>query len=85
MNNKTNEAKITPAAGGQNELLVMATPREKAVRLIEQQLDWNTEASKKCPLPHYGACELRELLDFIYGGEPATDSEKLDITGKGWH
>lgn len=52
--------------------------REEVVKFIERQLHY----SYKCPREkgiqfHYGKQELRELLDFIYGGPPATDSEKL--------
>ncbi|HEB94361.1 MAG TPA: hypothetical protein ENI94_13055 [Gammaproteobacteria bacterium] len=67
------------------ERLVMAIPRERAARFVEQQLGWGTNASKNSPGAHYGAQELRELLDYIYGGEPKTTAEKISIEGKGWH
>ena len=62
-----------------------AISREDAARFIELQLDWKTKASKDGPRAHYGAQELRELLDHIYGGEPKAEAEKLNIDGKGWH
>jgi len=49
--------------------------RVAAVKLIEKQLDGETE---KCTMAHYGRCELRELLDFIYGEEPKKPSEKIN-------
>lgn len=47
--------------------------REKAVELINKQLDSNYPAYK----PHYGREELRELMDFIYGGKPTCESEEI--------
>lgn len=35
------------------------------------------DAREKCMQTHYGIQELRELLDFIYGGPPIDDSERL--------
>ena len=67
------------------ERIVMAIPRKYAARFVEQQLDWKTDASDNIPVAHYGAQELRELLDYIYGGEPKTAAEKINIEGKGWH
>lgn len=59
--------------------------REAAARFIERQLNWETEISRASERPHYGARELRELMDFIYQGEPETESEKINIKGKGWN
>ena len=46
--------------------------REEVARFIEKQM---RDPSYRCALPkpnthHYGLQELRELMDFIYGGEP---------------
>jgi hypothetical protein len=32
---------------------------------------------KPCDAHHFGKCELRYLMDQIYGGPPASDSEKI--------
>lgn len=50
--------------------------REEAVKLIKAQFEG-------CPKPdvvaevHYGLIELRQLMDFIYEGEPATEEELI--------
>ena len=75
------------AVAGRLEQIVMAIQREKAARFIEQQMNWETkvDSDNKKSCVHYGACELRELLDYIYGAEPTSDAEKINIVGKGWH
>ena len=65
------------------ERLVMVIQREDAARLVEKQLNWETDGSKGSR--YYGARALRELLDYIYCGEPKTESEKISIDGIGWH
>ena len=51
-------------------------PRTEAVKLIMAQLDeWPRQ--NEFSAWHYGKCELRQLMDFIYGGHPATDEECL--------
>jgi hypothetical protein len=51
--------------------------RREAARFIEKQLHHGHECKlEKGSQHHYGKQELRELMDFIYGGEP-TDEEKI--------
>jgi hypothetical protein len=62
--------------------------RAEAVSLIKSQFDdWNSpsrpSALKKGCLFHYGKQELRELLDFIYEGEPQSEDEKIGPWGFG--
>ena len=63
-------------------------PRSVAVSLIHEQLEGD-----KRPIPdkrgprggkrdgpgthHYGMCELRALMDAIYGGPPTCEEEKV--------
>lgn len=56
--------------------------REEAARFIETQLapDWVTSLEKGEQF-HYGKQELRELMDFIYGGPPE-DKEMIDTRKK---
>lgn len=63
----------------------MVRAREDVARFIEQQLDWKTEASSEASCPHYGVCELHELMDYIYGGAPENSGEEICAKGKGWH
>ena len=51
-------------------------PREEVARFIEKQMhDAYYKCSRSKPnTHHYGLQELRELMDFIYGGTP-TDAE----------
>ena len=51
--------------------------REKAVELIQNQFDFQYETEQKAAW-HYGKMELRALLDAIYGGPPANQTEKLE-------
>ena len=56
--------------------------REEAVKLIILQMKEespNSHPMKGCW--HYGFTDLRELLDFIYEGEPKTEEEKLKREG----
>lgn len=50
--------------------------RAEAVKFIMAQFNDEIE-----PMPHsayhYGKCELRQLMDFIYDGLPVTDDECL--------
>lgn len=53
-------------------------PRKEVVAFIRSQLNWQTPASStKQPTANYGKQELRELMDFLYGGEPVNDDEKI--------
>lgn len=60
--------------------------REDAVRLIQRQFGWTTHDSAYFPkgkiCTHYGLCELRELLDHIYGGIPNHHEELCRIPYK---
>ena len=52
--------------------------RHIAARFVELQFT----SMYQCGRPkgekfHYGAQEARELLDFIYGGPPTTDRDKI--------
>lgn len=48
--------------------------RFEVARFIEKQMDWkNNKLIEKGGRHHYGWMELRELMDFIYGGEPDHD------------
>jgi hypothetical protein len=50
-------------------------PRNEAVALVLEQLGrYDKKVGRK---HHYGRQELRELMDFIYGGEPQSKDEVL--------
>ena len=49
--------------------------RESAARFSEFLLKHGSGGVSQW---HFGRCELRELLDFIYGGEPASKKERLN-------
>jgi hypothetical protein len=55
----------------------MIKTREEAARYIERQLDYKSgytvSVTKECW--HYGKCELRDLLDFVYDGPPTSPQE----------
>ena len=52
--------------------------RIEVVEFLREQLHWEWVCGRpKHGRHHYGAQELRELLDFIYEQEPQTDEEKL--------
>ena len=55
----------------------MGITRADAVKLIETQMHWDGQKTDKGGRYSYGLVELRELLDAIYGGPPATSDEKL--------
>ncbi len=55
--------------------------REEVARFVEQQFD--ARSGYSCKLEkgychHYGRQEVRELMDFIYGGEPASGDQKVN-------
>ena len=51
--------------------------REETARFIERQMHWSHKCKfEKGSRAHYGWQELKELMDFIYGGEP-NDAEAL--------
>lgn len=49
--------------------------RVAAVRFVEKQLADGTFMKGTCA--HYGKEALRQLLDYIYGGVPKSEHEKL--------
>jgi hypothetical protein len=51
-------------------------PRKEAVSLIRKHLEKGLHVSEK-ECHHYGRVELRMLLDFLYGGPPKHDDEKI--------
>ncbi|MGB1214842.1 MAG: hypothetical protein ACPG4X_15860 [Pikeienuella sp.] len=62
--------------------------RKEAVEFIQKQfrggpkLEWpikpdDLEPDEEVGAWHYGRIELRQLMDFIYGGPPVDDSEKV--------
>lgn len=69
-------------------ILAMKT-REEVARFVERQFGLFGPYSCKFEKGyqwHYGKQEARELMDFIYGGEPASDDQK--VSGKQprtWH
>jgi len=55
--------------------------REEVARYVERQFD--DYGDYECQLEkgghhHYGRQEVRELMDFIFGGEPQTPSQKVN-------
>lgn len=53
--------------------------RAEAVKFLKN----STANDRKCTLSnklHFGLFELRELMDFIYEGEPLNESERIDKT-----
>lgn len=64
----------------------MMLTRAKAVEMAAGQLWGDIDSKSKFEKPdepwytfphHYGACELRDLLDAIYGGPPSAPDEFL--------
>lgn len=61
--------------------------REEVAALINHQLHGNynktdspafkSNSRYQCDRSHYGAIELRELMDFLYDGEPANKEEEI--------
>ena len=57
--------------------------RADAVAFIEKQFDFDDYKGTVTGRPkgnqhHYGKQELRELMDFIYGGVPSGKSEEIE-------
>ena len=50
--------------------------RADTVAKIHAQMNDDRSPQQKGAI-HYGYVELRELMDFIYGGKPTSDAEKL--------
>ena len=63
---------------GKEQPLVPRPDRDAAVAFIQEQFARPSPPGKH-GRAHYGLVELRELLDFIYGGPPETPVEALDI------
>lgn len=56
--------------------------REETARFVETQFE-PYGGGYECPLNkpytwHYGKQDVRALLDFIYGGEPITNEQKVN-------
>lgn len=49
-------------------------PRKKVVAWLETAIE-DFEKPGRCH--HFGICELRALLDYLYGGPPKTEKEEL--------
>ena len=60
-------------------IIDMDTSREDAARFIEDQLANLTDEAfeAKMKKTHYGAYELRHLMDFIYSGKPSNKKEEI--------
>ncbi len=73
------EARITELEDAIRHLAVGRMPdsRAQAVALIHEQFKRSRPCPSKKGRHYYGAQELKELLDAIYGGPPATDAEKI--------
>lgn len=55
-------------------------PRTVVAYFINRQLGYTyTCPREKGNQHHYGRQELRELLDFIYGGPPTKSDEEIDL------
>lgn len=53
--------------------------REEAVSFARQQLVAEIETGRSKPnTHHYGLQELRDLMDFIYGGPPEAPAQELN-------
>lgn len=50
--------------------------REEVADLIRKQMHWSYKRQKKQKM-HYGWVELRELMDFLYGGPPTNKEQEL--------
>ena len=52
--------------------------REEVARFVESQLESEVPKTReKKGKHHYGFQELRELMDFIYGGEPENAEQNI--------
>ena len=58
--------------------------RAEAVDFIRRQFKDGTKR-EKYGRHHYGVGELRDLLDFLYGGAPERDDARLGDVGTGAH
>jgi len=65
---------------------VKARTREEVARFIEKQfgkeMPLPPELGKRVDSTHYGMCELRQLMDFIFGCEPANRTEEIFGAGE---
>jgi hypothetical protein len=52
--------------------------RAEAVALINERLGQSAPPGSEKRAHHYGKVELRELMDFIYGGPPTQDDERIE-------
>lgn len=66
-----------PMASDKQPMVQKVRSRVDVVALINTQLEGLTTASRSKTASHYGKVELRELLDFVYGGPPRSKREKL--------
>jgi hypothetical protein len=53
--------------------------REEVARFVERQLGIETCGREKGDKYHYGLQELRELMDFVYGGPPENEGQALYV------
>lgn len=53
--------------------------REEIARFIERTMHWsyNSYFCPKKEAHHYGWCELKDVMDFIFDGPPKTKEEEL--------
>lgn len=64
---------------------VMTKTREEVVAFIVKQIREDCQGGRPKGPPngtwayHYGQQDLRELLDFLYGGEPLNEAERLNV------
>ena len=59
---------------------MMNKKRDLVVAFIKNQMNDTSDEmyERKHEKMHYGACEMRDLLDFLYEGEPTSDDENFD-------
>ena len=50
--------------------------REEIAKFLECQFDGTIPSPPK-PAWHYGKCELRQLMDFIFDGPPKCEAEEV--------
>ncbi len=55
--------------------------REEIARFIESQIAGELLAAKRSHW-HYGRCEIRQLMDFIFDGPPTCEKDKVFREGK---
>lgn len=61
-------------------------PRAEVARFVEQYFDGFASTERRSSRDkgdrhHYGLQDVRELLDFIYGGPPASEPEQVRTKG----